>query len=74
MEYNSTVAIVTGGSSGLSGATGELLAGTGAKVTIFDVDPYVGAEHGLRARNERFALQTMCEGGGIPNVTIVEAL
>ena len=30
--------------------------------------------HGLRARGKRFGLQTMCEGGGIANVTIVEAL
>jgi acetyl-CoA C-acetyltransferase len=30
--------------------------------------------HALRARGERFGLQTMCEGGGIANVTIVEAL
>ncbi len=30
--------------------------------------------HGLRARGKRYGLQTMCEGGGIANVTIVEAL
>jgi acetyl-CoA C-acetyltransferase len=30
--------------------------------------------HALRARRNRFGLQTMCEGGGIANVTIVEAL
>ncbi|PZQ59689.1 MAG: acetyl-CoA C-acetyltransferase [Sphingomonas taxi] len=30
--------------------------------------------HGLRARGGRYGLQTMCEGGGIANVTIVEAL
>lgn len=29
--------------------------------------------HALRARNLRFGLQAMCEGGGIANVTIVEA-
>jgi len=29
--------------------------------------------HGLRARGKRYGLQTMCEGGGIANVTIVEA-
>jgi acetyl-CoA C-acetyltransferase len=28
----------------------------------------------LRARKKRYGLQTMCEGGGIANVTIVEAL
>jgi acetyl-CoA C-acetyltransferase len=30
--------------------------------------------HALRARGGRYGLQTMCEGGGIANVTIVEAL
>jgi len=30
--------------------------------------------HALRARKLRYGLQTMCEGGGIANVTIIEAL
>ncbi len=30
--------------------------------------------HALRARGGRYGLQTMCEGGGIANVTIVERL
>jgi acetyl-CoA C-acetyltransferase len=30
--------------------------------------------HALRARGKKFGLQTMCEGGGLANVTIVEAL
>ena len=30
--------------------------------------------HALRARDKRFGLQTMCEGGGLANVTIVERL
>jgi len=30
--------------------------------------------HALHARGKRFGLQTMCEGGGISNVTIIEAL
>lgn len=30
--------------------------------------------HALRASGRRYGLQTMCEGGGIANVTIVEAL
>lgn len=30
--------------------------------------------HALRARKGRYGLQTMCEGGGTANVTIVEAL
>ena len=30
--------------------------------------------HALRARGKRYGLQTMCEGGGLSNVTIIEAL
>jgi acetyl-CoA C-acetyltransferase len=30
--------------------------------------------HTLRAHSKRYGLQTMCEGGGMANVTIVEAL
>jgi acetyl-CoA C-acetyltransferase len=30
--------------------------------------------HALKARGKRYGLQTMCEGGGLANVTIVEAL
>lgn len=30
--------------------------------------------HELRRRGKRFGLQTMCEGGGMANVTIIEAL
>jgi len=30
--------------------------------------------HALRRRGKRYGLQTMCEGGGMANVTIVERL
>ena len=30
--------------------------------------------HALKKRGLRHGLQTMCEGGGVANVTIVEAL
>ncbi|HUQ13091.1 MAG TPA: acetyl-CoA C-acetyltransferase [Novosphingobium sp.] len=30
--------------------------------------------HALRARGKKYGLQTMCEGGGVANVTIVEAM
>ena len=30
--------------------------------------------HALRTRGKRYGLQTMCEGGGIANATLVEAL
>ncbi|SFT34367.1 acetyl-CoA C-acetyltransferase [Sedimentitalea nanhaiensis] len=48
-------------------ALGHPLGGSGAKLMTTLV-------HALRARGKRFGLQTMCEGGGIANVTIIEAL
>jgi acetyl-CoA C-acetyltransferase len=48
-------------------ALGHPLGASGAKLMATLV-------HALHARGKRFGLQTMCEGGGIANVTIVEAL
>ncbi len=42
MELNGTAAIVTGGASGLGGATATMLAHGGAKVTIFDLNVDLG--------------------------------
>ena len=48
-------------------ALGHPLGASGAKLMATLV-------HALHRHNKRFGLQTMCEGGGIANVTIVEAL
>jgi acetyl-CoA C-acetyltransferase len=48
-------------------ALGHPLGATGAKLMATLV-------HALRTRRLRYGLQTMCEGGGIANVTIIEAL
>jgi acetyl-CoA C-acetyltransferase len=48
-------------------ALGHPLGASGAKLMATLV-------HALRRNGKRFGLQTMCEGGGIANVTIVEAL
>ena len=48
-------------------ALGHPLGASGAKLMATLV-------HALHARKKRYGLQTMCEGGGIANVTIVEAL
>jgi acetyl-CoA C-acetyltransferase len=48
-------------------ALGHPLGASGAKLMATLV-------HALRARGLRYGLQTMCEGGGIANVTIVETL
>ncbi|HEU5481532.1 MAG TPA: acetyl-CoA C-acetyltransferase [Sphingomicrobium sp.] len=48
-------------------ALGHPLGASGAKLMATLV-------HALRRHDKRFGLQTMCEGGGIANVTIIEAL
>ena len=48
-------------------ALGHPLGASGAKLMSTLV-------HALHARGWRYGLQTMCEGGGIANVTIIEAL
>jgi acetyl-CoA C-acetyltransferase len=48
-------------------ALGHPLGASGAKLMATLV-------HALRSRGGRFGLQTMCEGGGIANVTIIERL
>jgi acetyl-CoA C-acetyltransferase len=48
-------------------ALGHPLGASGAKLMATLV-------HALHARKKKYGLQTMCEGGGMANVTIVEAL
>ncbi|MBL1234270.1 MAG: acetyl-CoA C-acetyltransferase [Rhodobiaceae bacterium] len=48
-------------------ALGHPLGGSGTKLMATLV-------HALKSRDKRYGLQTMCEGGGLANVTIVEAL
>jgi acetyl-CoA C-acetyltransferase len=48
-------------------ALGHPLGGSGAKLMTTLI-------HALAARGGRYGLQTMCEGGGLANVTIVERL
>lgn len=45
MEIKGHAAIVTGGASGLGGATAEMLAKAGAKVAIFDMNEDLGRKH-----------------------------
>lgn len=45
MDINGAGAIVTGGASGLGGATATLLAKAGAKITIFDLNAELGVAH-----------------------------
>jgi NAD(P)-dependent dehydrogenase (short-subunit alcohol dehydrogenase family) len=45
MDIGGVAAIVTGGASGLGGGTAERLAKAGAKVTLFDLNAELGADH-----------------------------
>ncbi|HET8612414.1 MAG TPA: SDR family NAD(P)-dependent oxidoreductase [Sphingomonas sp.] len=45
MELNGSAALVTGGASGLGGATAAMLASRGARVTILDVNAEAGEAH-----------------------------
>jgi NAD(P)-dependent dehydrogenase (short-subunit alcohol dehydrogenase family) len=45
VELKGIAAVVTGGASGLGGATAKMLAKAGAKVTIFDLNEEVGQAH-----------------------------
>ncbi len=48
-------------------ALGHPLGASGAKLMAT-------LTHALRARGKRYGLQTMCEGGGVANVTIIERM
>ena len=48
MELNNVAAIVTGGASGLGGATAAMLAAQGAKVAIFDLNEALGQAHAAK--------------------------
>jgi NAD(P)-dependent dehydrogenase (short-subunit alcohol dehydrogenase family) len=48
MDIEGLAVIVTGGASGLGGATAEMLAGAGAKVTLFDMNAEAGEAHAER--------------------------
>jgi acetyl-CoA C-acetyltransferase len=48
-------------------ALGHPLGGSGAKLMTTLV-------HALHKQGKRYGLQTMCEGGGMANVTIVERM
>jgi len=48
-------------------ALGHPLGGSGTKLMTTLL-------HALKKKNKRYGLQTMCEGGGLANVTIIERL
>lgn len=64
MKVEGLAAIVTGGASGLGGATAAHLAGLGAKVTIFDLNTDVGEAHAARI-GARFAHVDVTDETGV---------
>ena len=63
LEIDPSIVNINGGAIAL----GHPLGGTGTKLMTTLI-------HSLKARGKRYGLQTMCEGGGVANATIVEAL
>lgn len=71
MKVEGQAAIVTGGASGLGGATAARLAGLGAKVTLFDLDADKGEAHAA-AIGARFAKVDVTDEAGV-TAAIAEA-
>ncbi|ARU17884.1 SDR family NAD(P)-dependent oxidoreductase [Croceicoccus marinus] len=64
MKVEGLAAIVTGGASGLGGATAAHLAGLGGKVTIFDLDTDKGEAHAAKIGG-RFAKVDVTDEDGV---------
>ena len=64
MELKDVGAIVTGGASGLGGATAALLAAQGARVTIFDINEAAGQAH-ARAIGGLFVKVDVADAAGV---------
>lgn len=61
MNLNGISAIVTGGASGLGGATAEALAGTGVKVALWDLQEDKGAAHAEKIGGAFFKVDVTSE-------------
>jgi NAD(P)-dependent dehydrogenase (short-subunit alcohol dehydrogenase family) len=64
MDLHNVGAIVTGGASGLGGATAATLAARGARVTILDMNEATGQAHAA-ATGGRFALVDVTDDNGV---------
>jgi len=60
MDIEGVAAIVTGGASGLGGATAEMLSSAGARVTLFDMNAEAGEAHAKKIGG-RFARVNVSE-------------
>jgi len=71
MDIKGVAAVVTGGASGLGGATADRLAKAGAKVTIFDLNAAMGEAH-AKTIGGRFAAVDVTDEAAV-NSALAEA-
>ncbi|AYJ85274.1 SDR family NAD(P)-dependent oxidoreductase (plasmid) [Sphingomonas paeninsulae] len=74
MDLNGIAAIVTGGASGLGGATAARLAAAGAKVAIFDLNETVGREHAAQIGGSFFKVNVSDEDSVNEGIAVAEAV
>ena len=74
MKIQDMAAIVTGGASGLGGATAALLASQGAKVSLFDLNEELGVSHAAAIRGSYFRVDVTDEESVRNGITAAEAL
>lgn len=72
MKISGLSAIVTGGASGLGGATAEWLASQGAKVAIFDMNAEVGSAHAKKIGGAFFQVDVSDEASVTAAVAAAE--
>lgn len=74
MKIEGSVAIITGGASGLGAATAAWLSGRGARVTIFDLDAERGEELAQRLGNgARFAQVDVADDAAVSSAVAATA-
>jgi NAD(P)-dependent dehydrogenase (short-subunit alcohol dehydrogenase family) len=73
MELRDVAAIVTGGASGLGGATAEMLAARGAKVAIFDMNGTLGEAHAAKIGGKFFKVNVTDDDNVQESVVAAEA-
>lgn len=73
MKLSNVAAIVTGGASGLGGATAEMLAAGGAKVAIFDLNEEQGRAHAAKIGGQFFKVNVTDESDVAEAIAAAEA-
>ena len=73
MELTNVAAIVTGGASGLGGATAEMLAAGGAKVAIFDLNEELGQAHAAKIGGKFFKVNVADDASAAEGIAAAEA-